>query len=69
MQPIEKFVSAAGQPPSNAPRVDENASLSELIKLAIDDDAPIVVLDKGAEVGVITRPDILQTVIDGAETS
>jgi glycine betaine/proline transport system ATP-binding protein len=69
MQPIEKFVSAAGRIPDNAPRVDESASLSELIKLAIDDEAPIVVLDKGKEIGVIMRPDILQTVIDGAETS
>lgn len=69
MQPIQAFLSVAGPPPSDAPRVDESASLSELIKLSIDDEAPIVVLDNGIEVGVITRSDILQTVVEGAETS
>ena len=69
MQPLEKYVAKMGQPSDDAPRVNENESLSTLIQLAIDDDAPIVVLDDGVEVGVITRPDILQTVIEGAETS
>ena len=69
MQPLEKYVAKVGQPSDDAPRVNENESLSTLIQLAIDDDAPIVVLDDGVEVGVITRPDILQTVIEGAETS
>ena len=69
MQPLEEYVAKKGQPSEDAPRVNENESLSTLIQLAIDDDAPIVVLDDGAEVGVITRPDILQTVIEGAETS
>jgi predicted transcriptional regulator len=40
-----------------------------LIQLAIDSDAPIVVLDNGSRVGVINRADILQTIIEGAETS
>ncbi|MBT8433475.1 MAG: betaine/proline/choline family ABC transporter ATP-binding protein [Gammaproteobacteria bacterium] len=69
MQPMEKYLAQVGQPSDDAPRVNENESLSTLIQLAIDDDAPIVVLDDGIEVGVITRPDILQTVIEGAETS
>jgi glycine betaine/proline transport system ATP-binding protein len=69
MQPMEKYVANVGQPPDSAPRVNEDESLNRLIQLAIDDDAPIVVCDAGAEVGVITRPDILQTVIEGAETS
>jgi len=49
--------------------VNEDASLSELIQLAIDTDAPIVVQNNGQQVGVINRADILQTVIEGAETS
>ena len=69
MQPMERYVANVGPPSADAPRVNENESLSRLIQLAIDDDAPIVVLDDGVEVGVITRPDILQTVIEGAETS
>ncbi len=69
MQPMEKYSATFGQPPPNAPRVNEDESLSLLIQLAIDDDAPIVVQDDGVEVGVITRADLLQTVIEGAETS
>ena len=69
MRPIEQYIAETGIPPENAPRVMENESLSRLIQLAIDDDAPIVVEDEGKDVGVITRPDILQTVIEGAETS
>lgn len=69
MQSMEQYVAKRGQPAAEAPRVNEDASLSELIQLAIDDDAPIVVRDAGVDVGVITRPDILQTVIEGAETS
>jgi len=69
MRPIEQYVAEIGQPSEHAPRVNESESLSRLIQLAIDDDAPIVVEDNGVEVGVITRPDILQTVIEGAETS
>ncbi len=69
MQPLEKYVAKKGQPSADAPRVIESESLSTLIQLAIDDEAPIVVVDDGVEVGVITRPDILQTVIEGAETS
>ena len=69
MQPLEEYLAKVGHPADDAPRVNENESLSTLIQLAIDDDAPIVVLDGGTEVGVITRSDILQTVIEGAETS
>ncbi len=69
MRPIEQYIAEVGQPPENAPRVNEGESLSHLIQLAIDDEAPIVVEDDGTVVGVITRPDILQTVIEGAETS
>ena len=69
MQPTGEVPGRARPPPDDAPRVGEDASLSELIQLAIDSDSPIVVRDAGADVGVITRPDILQTVIEGAETS
>lgn len=69
MQPMEQYIANAAPPPDHAPRVDESESLNHLIQLAIDDDTPIVVQDAGIDVGVITRPDILQTVIEGAETS
>ena len=51
------------------PRVDEDETLSTLINIAIDEDHPIVVQDAGRDVGVITRADLLKTVIEGTEVS
>lgn len=69
MRPKDEYVSEHGNIPNDAPRVEENETLSVLIQMAIDADAPIVVCDSGAEVGVITRRDILRTVIEGTEVS
>ncbi|MFT6414412.1 MAG: glycine betaine/proline transport system ATP-binding protein [Glaciecola sp.] len=69
MKPLESYLASHGEITNDAPTVNEDASLSELIQLAIDSDAPIVVLDNGSRVGVINRADILQTIIEGAETS
>ena len=70
MQSFEQYTANTGlSVPDDAPLVQEDASLSELIQLAIASDTPIVVQDKGQRAGVITRPDILKTVIEGAETS
>ena len=63
MQPIDAPV------PADAPRVDEAETLSTLINLAIDDDHPIIVQDSGRDVVVITRADLLRTVIEGTEVS
>ena len=69
MKPLQSYIQANGEISNDAPQVNEDASLSELIQLAIDNDAPIVVQNNGQQVGVINRADILQTVIEGAETS
>jgi glycine betaine/proline transport system ATP-binding protein len=53
----------------NAPKIDKNASLKQLIELAIDSETPTIVEEEGQQIGVITRADILQTVIEGAETA
>ena len=63
MQPLEEGL------PADAPRVAEDASLSDLIQMAIDDDSPIVVQEGGTDVGVIRRADLLRTVIEGTEVS
>ena len=63
MQPIRGTVAG------DAPRVREDAPLSELIRIAIDSDVPIVVQDGGTDVGVIRRSDLLRTVIEGTEVS
>ncbi|MEM9581458.1 MAG: glycine/betaine ABC transporter, partial [Pseudomonadota bacterium] len=69
MQPIEACVKDHGPLSADAPRVDESETLSTLINMAIDDENPIIVRDAGKDVGVITRADLLRTVIEGTEVS
>jgi glycine betaine/proline transport system ATP-binding protein len=70
MQPIKDFESANGKLPKEAAVFDENASLSVLIEHAIQFEQPIVIADEaGKRKGVITRSDLLRTVVEGTETS
>jgi len=69
MQPVDAFVAQQGTITADAPRVNGDETLSNLINLAIDDDSPILVEQGGADVGVITRADLLRTVIEGTEVS
>lgn len=69
MQPLDAYIAAHGCVPADAPRVDETENLSNLINLAISDDNPILVRDGGADVGLITRSDLLRTVVEGTEMS
>ena len=69
MQPIETYIAAEGPLPSHAPRVDGSETLSNLINMAIDDTSPILVGNAGTDIGVITRADLLRTVVEGTEMS
>ncbi|MEM9813692.1 MAG: betaine/proline/choline family ABC transporter ATP-binding protein [Pseudomonadota bacterium] len=69
MRHLGEWEAAHGAVPDAAPRVSEQENLSTLITLAIDDDNPILVEDGGAPIGVITRADLLRTVIEGTEVS
>ena len=69
MQPLDAYIAGHGPICVDAPRVDERENLSNLINLAIVDDHPILVQDGGVDVGVITRPDLLRTVVEGTEMS
>ncbi len=69
MQPVAEFVSKGGKIAKSVMRINESESLSTIIHRAIDDDAPIVVENDGEDIGVITRADILRTVIEGTEVS
>ena len=69
MQPISQYQAANDQLPDDAPRVQEDESLSQLIRLAIDVEMPIIVQNNGVDVGVVTRRDILQVVVEGEEVS
>lgn len=69
MQPLDGYIATNGPVPSDAPQVAESETLSNLINMAIDDEKPILVQDSGKDVGVITRADLLRTVIEGTEVS
>lgn len=69
MQPIEGYVATNGPVPADVPRVLDSENLSVLITMAIDVENPIVVQKDGRDVGVITRADLLRTVIEGTEVS
>lgn len=69
MQPIDAFKAAGGRVTKSSLRIDPGESLSTIIHKAIDDDAPIIVEKDGKDLGVITRADVLRTVIEGTEVS
>jgi len=69
MQPIEAHIAAHGPIASGSTRVGEDETLSTLITMAIDDDNPIIVQADGKDTGIITRADLLRTVIEGTEVS
>ena len=69
MQPMADYQTRHGKLSNDAPRVQESETLSHLIQLSIKVDLPIVVQEKGIDVGVVTRRDILQVIVEGAETS
>lgn len=69
MQPLDSHIQTHGPIATAAPRVAASENLSTLITLAIDDDNPIVVQMEGKDAGVITRADLLRTVIEGTEVS
>ena len=69
MQPMEAYLAKRGPLPADVARVAEAETLSKLINLAIDREEAILVQDQGVDVGVITRADILRTVVEGTEMS
>jgi len=69
MQPIEAYVKRTGRLSSDLPLVGAKETLSTLINLAIDHESSILVTENGKDIGVITRSDILRTVVEGTEMS
>ncbi|OJI94337.1 glycine betaine/proline transport system ATP-binding protein [Planktotalea frisia] len=69
MQPIEAYVNLNGPIAADVPRVGAKETLSTLINLAINHESAIIVRDAEKDVGVITRSDILRTVVEGTEMS
>jgi glycine betaine/proline transport system ATP-binding protein len=69
MQPIDIYIKSHGPLSVDMPRVSDTETLSKLISLAIDHENHILVESSGEAVGVITRSDILRTVVEGTEMS
>ncbi len=69
MQSLDEYHATHPPLPQDAPRVNENEMLSKVINIAIDRESAIVVESGNTDVGVITRKDILRTVIEGADVS
>lgn len=70
MTSISQFEEKHGGLSDFSNTVNEDTDLSSLIEHAIEHEAPIAVADAtGQRVGVITRADLLRTVIEGTETS
>jgi glycine betaine/proline transport system ATP-binding protein len=69
MQPLAAYLKRNGPLAADVPRVTPTETLSTLINLAIDHESAILVSENGQDIGVITRTDILRTVVEGTEMS
>ena len=70
MKPLDAHEAEHGPIPGDARRFGHNENLSVLIEAAIEDEAPVVVVDgDGQAIGAITRADLLRAVVEGTETS
>lgn len=69
MQPIQHYINEHGPLPPQMAQVGADETLSTLINLAISNDQPIIVRQDSRDLGVITRTDLLRTVIEGTEVS
>jgi glycine betaine/proline transport system ATP-binding protein len=63
MEPISGY----SGPLDGAPRADQGADLDQLIDLSVGTEMPVVITDKGAEVGVVTKPVLLRGIQGGKE--
>ena len=64
---IMEPISAYSGDLNGAPRADEGADLDQLIDLAVGTDLPIIITDRGAEVGIVTKPVLLRGIQGGKE--
>ena len=70
MQPIELYEKNNGALVDSAPEFGEDDNLSVLISSAIKSDIPLAIVGQNkTRIGVVTKADLLRTVIEGTETS
>jgi len=63
MQPLESYKGEL----NGAPRADEGADLDQLIDISVDTDQPVIITDKGQDVGIVTKPRLLRGIQGGKE--
>ncbi len=70
MQSLSDYEGKNGSLSENAQEFSEGADLGVLIEAAIETEKPAAIVDQaGKRIGVVTRADLLRTVIEGTETS
>ncbi|WP_245629445.1 quaternary amine ABC transporter ATP-binding protein [Kiloniella spongiae] len=70
MQALSDYEGKNGSLSENAKEFSEDADLGVLIEAAIETENPAAIVDQaGKRIGVVTRADLLRTVIEGTETS
>jgi glycine betaine/proline transport system ATP-binding protein len=69
MQSVASYEKMHGQVEAGGGAVDEDENLTNIIRIAMQSDAPVKVKRGGKMVGVITAKRVLQTVVEGTETS
>jgi glycine betaine/proline transport system ATP-binding protein len=62
MQPIDVYQSSNKEELTDSPQVTLDANLNHLIDAAIDTEKPLVVVEHGRPVGVITKRAILRAI-------
>ena len=62
MKPLEQYEQTSGAIPSvdACPTADPEADLDTLVNLAVDHDNPILIMDDGRAVGVVTKDALLR---------
>jgi glycine betaine/proline transport system ATP-binding protein len=69
MQSVASYEKTHGKLEKNCGSVTEDENLTNIIRVAMHSDAPVTVQRAGKTVGVITAKRVLQTVVEGTETS
>jgi glycine betaine/proline transport system ATP-binding protein len=69
MIPVAAYKKTGGIVPKDGPSVGPDENLTNIIRLSMTADAPVQVRADGKTLGIITPTTLLQTVIEGTETS
>ncbi|NVK40320.1 MAG: glycine betaine/L-proline ABC transporter ATP-binding protein [Oceanospirillaceae bacterium] len=65
MQPVDQYRARHGELPADCPTAALEADLDQLTNLTVSGDKPVVILDGGRPVGVVTMRDVLRGIQGG----